>query len=84
MDRLGADVIGAVHVSMDLRAAARAGKTPPAWRVLVTVPALTARLGGRGFLNPLHLDAPSRRLLTQIPHELAMGPLADLLVGLRA
>jgi hypothetical protein len=35
------------------------------------------------LVNPVNADPQSRRLLAQIARELAMRPLADLLIGLR-
>jgi hypothetical protein len=48
------------------------------------VPTLTTRSGGICFVDPLHADPQSRRLLAEVAGELPMRPLADLLVRLLA
>src|SRR5258708_21907541 len=42
---------------------------------------VATRLGGIRLVNRVELDARAGRFLAQVPHELAVRPLADLLVG---
>ncbi len=76
----GADIARPVHVAVDHSAAAKACIHPPSRRTVCHAAAAAACSGGVVLLDLLHSHSIPGCFISQILYELAMRPLADLLV----
>src|SRR6266542_981518 len=82
--RLRDDIGRTVGVSMALHTAAGALKHPPPWCGMAHVSAVATGARGVGFIDLADGDALPPGFVDDVPHKLAVRPLADLLVGSRA
>src|SRR5262249_30534643 len=71
----------AIDIPVHPRATTQTPKAAPARRGGLDMPTVAAGPCRIRLVNPLHGDAQLRRLLAEIPSELPMRPLTDLLVA---